>query len=886
MIIDWNNRNYDDVFAKRIKVIQKIKHDKNLIEPLKAFYKLNPVAFIEDWCVTYDPRNKPPIPKVMPFVLFPRQKDFIDYLYELWITNESGLCEKARDMGASWLCVAFSVWLWLFHEGSAIGWGSRKAEYIDERGDPKAVFPKIRQVISYLPGFLRPLGFDPVKHATYMKIINPENGATITGESGDGIGRGGRTTIYFKDEALTLTSKILTISGWKLMGDLTMKDKVIDVKGKPQNITNINDAGIFQIYKVIFSDGTFVECSPNHFWTLNKVHGKRESVTLRTKELYESYKYISKQGQVQYKYRLPLISPIEFEKKELPLHPYVIGALIGDGGLSQVPKCSPNITSIDTEILEHFEKCLPDYCVMKKSDKMTYRLGDVQGRMGWKHKSRIRQAILETGLAGKKSWEKSIPDIYKYSSISDRIELLQGLMDTDGSAGKSGGSCAYYTSSQQLALDIRFLAESLGGYATMKIKKDKRGFRDQYVCFLILPSQIEPFRLKRKLEIFNKRKNSIERSVISVEKTERIEPVRCISVDSNDRLYLTNGCIPTHNSAHYERPELIAASLDDNTNVQIDISSVNGSANVFYRKRMAGAIWEKGEPIAKSITRVFIFDWRDHPLKTQEWYDNRRSKSEKEGLLHKFAQEVDRDYSSSVDRLIIEPQWITAAIDAHVKLNFTASGEKIAGQDIADEGGDKNALVIRHGVILQYCEAWGGSAGDAALKSIPKCLELGVTNLQYDSIGVGSGFKNQTNNMIESGAIPKSLQITQWNAAASPINPDSRIISGDSNSPTNNDFYGNLKAQGWWNLRTRFYKTYQNIINGDNNPHEELISLPSNLPNLHQLKMELSQAVHKYSGSGKLIVDKKPQGSMSPNLADAMVICYTPAREVSIFDVL
>lgn len=872
---------------RRVKLCRSIRGNTQFARACKKFYSENPIEWINDFCITSNPRVKKPLPRLMPFILFPKQEDMVLWLQDCIRDGEGGLCEKTRDMGATWLCCAFSIWLWLFQDDVSIGWGSRKESLVDKLGDPDSIFEKMRMILRYLPDFMLPEGFDIAKHATYMKIINPQNGSSITGESGDNIGRGGRSLIYFKDEALTLSSKILTVSGWKLMGDLTMQDRVIDVNGKPQNITNINDAGEFEIYRVGFCDGTFVECSPNHLWTLNKVHGKKEQVTLRAKELHETYKYVAPQGQIQYKFRLPLIAPVEFEPKELPLHPYVVGALIGDGGVSQVPKHSPILTNIDTEVLEYFEKCLPDYCEMKKGDKISYRLNDVRGRMGWKHKSRIRQAVVETGLAGKRAWEKFIPDMYKYSSVSDRIELLQGLMDTDGSAGKSGGSCAYYTSSEQLALDVRFLAESLGGYATMKIKKDKRGFRDQYVSFLMLPPDIAPFKLKRKLEIFNKRKNSIERSVVSVEKTGKIEPVRCIEVDSKDKLYLTVGCVPTHNCAHYERPELIEAALSDNTDVQVDISSVKGTNNVFYKRRIAGQVWEAGEEMERGVTKIFIMDWRDHPLKTQEWYDLRRKKAEAEGLLHIFAQEVDRDYSASVDRIIIPAQWVKASIDAHIKLKISEDGDKVLAMDVADEGGDKNAVGLRYGVILKYCEAWGeGDTGYSAKRAISIAQEWNVREFYYDCIGVGAGVKSETNRLRENGSIPQSLIILPWNAAHNPLNPDDHIIANDYLSPTNEDFFSNIKAQAWWNLRTRFYKTWRAIEHGEVYPHEELISLDSKMVHVHELVMELSQPTQNYNGKGKLVVDKKPNGGKSPNLADCVAMVYTPTREVSILDVL
>ena len=215
-----------------------------------------------------------------------------------------------------------------------------------------------------------------------------------------------------------------------------------------------------------------------------------------------------------------------------------------------------------------------------------------------------------------------------------------------------------------------------------------------------------------------------------------------------------------------------------------------------------------------------------------------------------------------------------AAVDAHVKLGFGADGEKVAGQDVADEGGDKNALAIRHGVILKYAEHWGGDAGEAAKAAVPRCIEHGVRDLYYDSIGVGAGFKVGVNNMT----LPPGLKVHPWDAGAAPLDPQKNIIPGDKQSPTNEDQYANLKAQSWWRLRTRFYKTFRAVHHGDVYDSAELISLDSTLPRLHELQMELSQAVHKYNAVGKVLVDKKPAGAKSPNLADAVVIAYNPIR--------
>ena len=169
---------------------------------IKLHYKNNPVDFINDFGMTSDPRNpEVGLPTSVPFVLFHRQAEFVEWVYDRWQNQERGIAEKSRDMGISWCCVAIAVHMWLFHPETVIGFGSRKEEYVDKGGDPKSLFWKARYFISKLPREFRPQGWDERKHAPSMRISNPENGSVIVGEAGDNIGRGNRASIYFVDEA-------------------------------------------------------------------------------------------------------------------------------------------------------------------------------------------------------------------------------------------------------------------------------------------------------------------------------------------------------------------------------------------------------------------------------------------------------------------------------------------------------------------------------------------------------------------------------------------------------------------------------------------------------------------------------------------------------------
>ena len=193
---------YDAEYRRRSERLERLRADPSILPGLKDFYKNHPVEFITDWGMTFDPRNAEiGLPTVMPFLLFPKQAEFIAWLRERWLGREDGLAEKSRDMGVSWLCVAFAVWMWTFHPGTVVGFGSRKEEYVDDLNDPKSLFWKARKFIELLPVEFRPAGYNPKKHAPFMTIVNPENGAAIVGEAGDNIGRGNRTAVYFKDES-------------------------------------------------------------------------------------------------------------------------------------------------------------------------------------------------------------------------------------------------------------------------------------------------------------------------------------------------------------------------------------------------------------------------------------------------------------------------------------------------------------------------------------------------------------------------------------------------------------------------------------------------------------------------------------------------------------
>ncbi len=172
---NWRDPEYVSVFEERVERLKRLRANFSALPALKLYYKNNPAQFISDWGITYDPRNpERGIPANVPFLLFPRQVEFIEWVMARWKSQTPGLCEKSRDMGVSWLAMALSCTLCLFHEGLTIGVGSRKESLLDNAGDPNSLFFKARMFLQNLPmEFLN--GWSLEKGNAHMRITFSEN---------------------------------------------------------------------------------------------------------------------------------------------------------------------------------------------------------------------------------------------------------------------------------------------------------------------------------------------------------------------------------------------------------------------------------------------------------------------------------------------------------------------------------------------------------------------------------------------------------------------------------------------------------------------------------------------------------------------------------------
>ncbi|WP_210500887.1 TerL protein [Pantoea ananatis] len=529
---DFRNPDYTQVFEWRMERLQRIRQNPGMLPAMKAFYRDNPAQFIIDWGMTVDPRNvERGLPARIPFLLFPKQEEWIQWFVEHWRTSKPGITEKTRDMGMSWLTVGMAASLCLFNRGIIAGFGSRKEEYVDKIGSPKSLFDKARNFIGLLPVEFRG-GWNPKAHAPHMRILFPENDSAMTGEAGDGIGRGDRTSFYIVDE-----------------------------------------------------------------------------------------------------------------------------------------------------------------------------------------------------------------------------------------------------------------------------------------------------------------------------------------------------------SAFLERPYLVDASLSATTNCRQDISTPNGMANSFAERRHSGKV------------DVFTFHWRDDPRKDDAWY--KKQCEELDAVT--VAQEIDINYSASVEGVLIPSAWVQAAVDAHIKLGIQPTGQRMGALDVADEGKDTNAFTSRHGFLLEDIEEWSGKGDDifgTVQRAFSICDQRRLEMYRFDSDGLGAGARGDARVINEQRKERRERQITAtpYRGSGSPANPEDEAVPGEygQQGRLNKDFFANAKAQGWWRLRTLFRNTWRAVEEKMPFSPDEIISISSAMPLKNKLIVELSQPTYSVNGVGKIVVDKKPDGTKSPNLADSAMIAYAPMEFTSmdIWDLL
>lgn len=379
------------------------------------------------------------------------------------------------------------------------------------------------------------IGRKPYKHQIEgIKFLLGRNGCILADDMGLG-------------KAQPLDSKILTPYGWVNMGDLSINDEVIGSNGKPTKILGVFPQGKKDIYKITFTDGSTVESCDEHLWAVQTPVQKYRGSSFQVKTLRDIMSDITQSKNKNIKWFIPMVKPVIFsESPSLNIDPYVMGCLLGDGGFS-----GHNIkfSSIDEELITEISNRLPYGHKLDHINGCDYHL------TGYKNTNQIIRELNEYKLMGLTSEYKFIPNYYKYSDLKDRLNILQGLMDTDGYVSKSG-TIQFYSVSRQLTDDVKELVQSFGGVAreTNKIGEYKLPdgtIKKCKICFILtinLPEDIIPFKLQRKIDRLNNNKKYFpSRGIKSIE-FSRVAEAQCISVDAEDSLYVTNNYVVTHNT--------------------------------------------------------------------------------------------------------------------------------------------------------------------------------------------------------------------------------------------------------------------------------------------------------------------------------------------------
>ena len=351
----------------------------------------------------------------------------------------------------------------------------------------------------------------------------------------------------------TVSAHLYCPDGKKKMGEIRVGDYVFNKKGKPVRVLGIFPQGKLDTYRITFHDGSSTVCSKEHLWsytTQKCVSNKHYTMYTSTLEDImadlESYKDKDTMYKRAGKYRFPLNDCVEFEKQEVKIDPYLLGLLLGDGCITG--NSSFSFTNDEYELHEYVKKAVSYY-----DCKYTYYDRDEShcARGNIIHNNILKKFLRYYGLYGKRSETKFIPSDYRYNVKEIRLQILAGLLNTDGYAQKGKSSIRYTTVSKQLYNDVAEVARSLGLFVNTDKKLDTRE-KNKHICYeLTIRVNNELYDLlsskhKSRLNLDVKKQKNW-RLIKSIEYVGK-EECQCIYVDDDEHLYLTDDFIVTHNT--------------------------------------------------------------------------------------------------------------------------------------------------------------------------------------------------------------------------------------------------------------------------------------------------------------------------------------------------
>jgi phosphate starvation-inducible PhoH-like protein len=365
---------------------------------------------------------------------------------------------------------------------------------------------------------------------------------------------------YMRGRAQPLSAPVLTPDGFRPIGSLRVGDLVTGSDGQPTAVLGVYPQGSKPVFRLRTQDGACTLCCGEHLWHVFTPEDRHRGDPGRVLETREMVGHL--RCRHQHRFSLPLLSsPAEFEPREAPMDPYALGLLLGDRCLTGTT--TPSYETGDPELADALQTALPDV-ELQPRDGYNFALGHTRGHRGGVIVANpVTATLRELGLAGTHSHSRFVPEIYLHNTPEVRIALLQGLLDSDGDpvAQKGRSSPIHYaTCSETLRDDVAYLVRSLGGVAYSRTRPApgrKPGLangrpvahgHDAFVMDLRLPAGIEPFRLARKQELYDRTRGGRPmRFIEAIEPAGEMETV-CIQVAAADSLYVTDDYLVTHNT--------------------------------------------------------------------------------------------------------------------------------------------------------------------------------------------------------------------------------------------------------------------------------------------------------------------------------------------------
>ena len=374
-----------------------------------------------------------------------------------------------------------------------------------------------------------------------------------------------RDTWVNVERCLSLETLVLSPHGWIKAGDVAVGDLLIGVNGKPTAVLAVHARPPEPLWTVHFSDKTMVRVTGDHLWAVQGrwdrehpgIRNRRRprlgwvpaADGLRVTTTDELRVRLQGNRRHQRAWSVPLVHPVRFPERPVPLDPYLLGVLLGDGGIS-----GPQIrlTSADDEVLERTRVVLPSGVTLCHLTGYDYLLSCGRGRT-----NPVRSALRQLGLAGLKSPAKFVPEAYLWNTVAVRLAVLRGLMDTDGCVAAATGHVSFATTSERLAEGVEFLVRSLGGLTRRRVSIRSgghwlRGRRIEsklplYTVAVTMPPDVIPFALSRKATRAAKRCRRPWRWIREI-KPAGHGPSVCFRVADPAGLFVVDDFVVTHNT--------------------------------------------------------------------------------------------------------------------------------------------------------------------------------------------------------------------------------------------------------------------------------------------------------------------------------------------------